>query len=74
MGFTLNISIPALTVLAQGLLSFFSPCVLPLLPVYFGFLSGGAAAEEKPNRAKTLVNTVGFVLGISFAFSCWPWE
>ncbi|MBQ9346707.1 MAG: redoxin domain-containing protein [Oscillibacter sp.] len=68
MGFTLNISIPALTVLAQGLLSFFSPCVLPLLPVYFGFLSGGATAEEKPNRAKTLVNTVCFVLGISFAF------
>ena len=68
MGFTLNTSIPALTVLAQGLLSFFSPCVLPLLPVYFGFLSGGGTTEEQPSRAKTLVNTVCFVLGISFAF------
>ena len=33
--------ISVLTVFLQGLLSFFSPCVLPLLPVYIGYLSGG---------------------------------
>ena len=31
----------------QGILSFFSPCVLPLLPVYFSYLSGGAEKDEK---------------------------
>lgn len=34
MGFSLDISVPALTVFLQGLFSFFSPCVLPLLPLY----------------------------------------
>ena len=32
MGLTLETSVPVLTVLIQGLLSFFSPCVLPLVP------------------------------------------
>ena len=69
MGLTFDISIPVLTVLAQGILSFFSPCVLPLLPVYFGFLSGGLSVETgKGRRVRTLVNTVCFVLGIGFAF------
>lgn len=71
MGFDLTVSIPALTVFLQGLLSFFSPCVLPLIPLYFGYLSGGAAAEGEGgrfSRGKVLVNTVFFVLGVSFAF------
>ena len=34
MGFSMDISVPVLTVFLQGLLSFFSPCVLPLLPLY----------------------------------------
>ena len=34
MGFSVETSIPVLTVFLQGLLSFFSPCVLPLLPMY----------------------------------------
>ena len=73
MGLSLEISIPAATVFLQGLLSFFSPCVLPLLPLYLGYLSGGAGqdAEEVPTRCprlRTLCNTLFFVLGIGFAF------
>ena len=41
MGFHLDISVPVITVLLQGFISFFSPCVLPLLPLYIGYLSGG---------------------------------
>ena len=41
MGFELEASVPAITVFLQGLLSFFSPCVLPLVPLYLGYLSGG---------------------------------
>ena len=73
MGFSLETSVPALTVFVQGLLSFFSPCVLPLIPLYVGYLAGGAGkvaddgTVEYP-RAKVLANTVFFVVGVSFAF------
>ena len=73
MGFTVDISVSALTVFAQGLLSFFSPCVLPLLPLYIGYLSGGAGVRGEDgvlryDRRKVLLHTFFFVLGISFAF------
>lgn len=60
-------------VFLEGLLSFFSPCVLPLLPVYIGYLSGGAVKEDTLgnktyNRRVVLINTIFFIIGISFAF------
>lgn len=66
-------NITFLTVFLQGILSFFSPCVLPLLPVYMGYLSGGTLKEESDgtkhyDKAKVMVNTIFFVIGISFAF------
>lgn len=73
MGFTLSAGVPALTVFLQGLLSFFSPCVLPVVPLYIGYLAGGAQ-ERLPDgsvrypRKKVLLNTLFFVLGVSFAF------
>lgn len=73
MGFSLESSIPALTVFVQGLLSFFSPCVLPLIPLYIGYLAGGAAKTNDDGtieypRKKVFVNTLFFVIGVSFAF------
>ncbi len=73
MGFSLETSVSALTVFVQGLLSFFSPCVLPLIPLYVGYLAGGTAQVRDDGtieypRAKVLVNTVFFVVGVSFAF------
>ena len=41
MGFSIETGISAVTVFVQGLLSFFSPCVLPLVPLYLGYLAGG---------------------------------
>ena len=46
MGFSLEVSVPAITVFLQGILSFFSPCVLPILPLYIGYLSGGTGRTE----------------------------
>ncbi|MDL2249369.1 redoxin domain-containing protein [Lachnospiraceae bacterium OttesenSCG-928-J05] len=65
MGFSLDTTVPVLTVFLQGLLSFFSPCVLPLLPLYMGYLAGGT---EQFKRKKVMINTCFFVLGISFTF------
>ena len=50
-----------------GLLSFFSPCILPLLPVYVGILTTGAD-DEQLGLARRCANTVAFVLGICFVF------
>ena len=73
MSFSVETGIPVLTVFLQGLLSFFSPCVLPLVPLYVTYLSGGAKVVEKDGtirypRGKVLLHTLCFVIGISFAF------
>lgn len=73
MGFSLDVSVPAITVFLQGLLSFFSPCVLPLLPLYIGYLSGGTGVRGEDGRVhyeqkKVLLHTICFVVGVSFAF------
>ena len=73
MGFSVDVSVSALTVFVQGLLSFFSPCVLPLLPLYIGYLSGGTGVRGEDgvvryDRKKVLFHTCCFVLGVSF-----PW-
>ena len=43
MGFSVETSVSAVTVFLQGALSFFSPCVLPLVPLYVSYLAGGYA-------------------------------
>ena len=69
MNFSVNLGISAATVFLQGLLSFFSPCVLPLLPLYLGYLSGVPVGGdgERRGRGRVFFNTVCFVLGVSFA-------
>ena len=73
MGFSLDVSVSVLTVFFQGLLSFFSPCVLPLIPIYIGYLSGGTGKIGEDGkihfqRSKVMLHTLCFVLGVSFAF------
>lgn len=73
MNFNIETGLPSLTVFLQGLLSFFSPCVLPLLPIYISYLSGGTRRVDPQGmihypRKKVLLNTVFFTLGISFSF------
>lgn len=73
MNFSIETSVPVLTVFIQGLLSFFSPCVLPLVPIYVGYLAGGAVERDEEGNAryprkKILLNTLFFIVGVSFAF------
>lgn len=73
MGFQIETNISALTVFLQGLISFLSPCVLPLLPLYLGYLSTGAKTTDESGhihyrQGRVLINTLFFVGGISFAF------
>lgn len=69
----MTILIQSLTVLLEGLISFFSPCVIPLLPLYLGYLAGNSKEKDKDGnviykRSKVLIHTLFFVLGISMSF------
>ena len=51
-----------------GLLSFLSPCVLPLVPSYIGFLTGMSLPEMSGRRRVALAHALLFVLGFSLVF------
>ena len=53
---------------AAGLLSFLSPCVLPLVPSYLGFLTGMTLPEVEARRRFALIHAVLFVSGFSAVF------
>src|SRR6478672_2477930 len=67
-----DVSIPA--ALFAGLISFLSPCVLPLVPPYLVYLSGLSVerfADEEPQpqvRRETVIGALLFVLGFSTVF------
>ncbi|MBI1966628.1 MAG: sulfite exporter TauE/SafE family protein [Gemmatimonadetes bacterium] len=54
--------------LAAGLLSFLSPCVLPLIPSYVGFLTGMSVEELQVRRGTALLHALWFVAGFSLIF------
>lgn len=49
-----------------GMASFVSPCFLPLIPIYIGYISGEAVGVGKAKGA--LKNTIGFILGFTTVF------
>lgn len=57
----------ALALLA-GVLSFLSPCVLPLIPSYVGFLTGMSAEEVGTRRWTALLHALWFVAGFALIF------
>ena len=68
--FAETITYPA--ALFAGLLSFFSPCILPLIPAYFSFITGLSLDEltedKKETRRKVILSTLFYVAGFSFIF------
>ena len=48
----------------EGIITFISPCLLPMLPIYISYFAGGNASGIK----KTLTNSLGFVLGFTSVF------
>ncbi len=56
-----------LAVLA-GLISFLSPCILPLVPGYLGFVSGAAGSGEKKSRSRMILGATLFVAGFTLVF------
>ena len=53
----------------EGVATFVSPCLLPMLPVYVTFFASGRANPEDQNdKRRALVNALGFVLGFTLVF------
>lgn len=66
-------NIGVLTAFAAGVISFLSPCVLPLVPGYVSYVAGGSAADGEASRGLSLrLSALGlslcFVLGFSTVF------
>lgn len=72
-GVNLTNNVSFMLVFLEGFLSFFSPCVLPLIPVYISYLAGNGKKISSDGtviykRKIVLINTLFFVLGISSVF------
>lgn len=70
---TIGDNVSFILVFLGGIFSFFSPCVIPLIPVYVSYLAGNTKqvnenGEIKYNQKKVFLHTLFFVIGISFAF------
>ncbi len=59
-----------LVAFGAGILSFLSPCVLPLVPAYVGYLAGSSAMTSTADarRTSTIIHSIAFVLGFSLVF------
>lgn len=64
--------LPAMTVaLVAGIISFLSPCVLPIVPPYLAYMSGvsiGDISQARTGRSKVMTAALFFVLGLSTVF------
>ena len=65
-GGSLLVAIPI--ALLAGLISFASPCVLPLVPGYLGYIGGFADSSERKGRRRLLLGVALFVLGFSAVY------
>lgn len=67
-------SMPFIVSIVAGLLSFFSPCVLPMVPIYFFYITGISAKELEnreltpKERLKILINSILFIAGFALVF------
>ncbi len=49
----------------EGIITFISPCLLPMLPIYVSYFAGGGETNTK----RTVLNALGFILGFTIVFT-----
>lgn len=54
---------------AAGVVSFISPCVLPIIPGFLAYLSGASLGKAEAKRSELFLNSLFFVLGFSIVFA-----
>ena len=50
----------------EGIASFISPCILPVIPIYISYFAG---KSDDAKTSKTVLNALGFVLGFTISFT-----
>ena len=64
----MNENVSIFIAFGAGLLAFFSPCVLPLIPSWLGIIGGSPMSCTGEDRPKPVTRTVSFILGFSVIF------
>lgn len=52
----------------EGIITFISPCLLPMLPLYISYFAGSAGSVDGKGKHRVVVNALGFVLGFTAVF------
>lgn len=52
----------------EGIITFISPCILPMIPIYISYFAGDSMVNDK-SKYNVLVNSLGFVLGFTIIFT-----
>jgi cytochrome c-type biogenesis protein len=52
----------------EGIITFISPCILPMIPLYISYFAGDSKVNDK-SKYNALVNSLGFVLGFTIIFT-----
>lgn len=53
----------------EGIITFVSPCLLPMLPIYLSYFAGGCSADgSEKNTRRVIKNAFGFILGFTAVF------
>ena len=62
-------SIPLIAAFIGGIVSFLSPCVLPIIPGFLAYLAGDSSSNREKARLQIFLNSFFFVLGFSIVFA-----
>ena len=68
-----NLLLALAIAIAAGVVAFASPCVLPLVPGYLGYIGGFTSEADRPRRSRMIVGVVLFVLGFTIVFIAYNW-
>ncbi|MGM0499597.1 MAG: cytochrome c biogenesis CcdA family protein [Bacillota bacterium] len=65
----MSVEVSFVAALSAGLLSFFSPCILPLIPTYLSYMLGDyAKAQKKNNNLSLIIRSLSFISGFTVIF------
>ncbi len=68
-GILMTTELSYVMVFIEGILTFISPCILPMLPIYFVYLAGNAVQSNAERKRKLIINAIAFVLGFTIVFT-----
>ncbi len=63
------LNIPIFVAFTAGIVSFVSPCILPIIPGFLAYLAGSSLADARNKRGAIFLNSLFFVLGFAVVFA-----